>query len=128
MRAVVIGIGVVWWQGGSIVDILPKDTEGNIGLGAIVLVTLPGLAFFWFLRLISRIFVTNLHNMADAGLRATMVSTFLALMKDETNPVSPDERLLVLQALFRPAGESGDDAAPTNLMEKIISGRHPSSG
>ena len=122
---VAAGIGAVWTEGVTIVDKLPKTEDGTIGLGAIVLITLPALAFFWFLRLISRIFVTNLHYMADAGLRSTMVTTFLALIEDDKNPVESDERLLILQALFRPAGESGDDAAPTNLLERLIKARTP---
>ena len=121
--AVAGGIYAVWKYGAGVLDMLPKAEDGTIGLGSIALVTLPALAFFWLLRLISRVFVTNLHHMTDAGLRATMVTTFHALMTDETNPVSADERLLVLQALFRPVGEGPDDAAPTNLMENLIKGR-----
>lgn len=121
--AVAVALYAVWTQGAVIMDMLPKAKDGTIGLGSIALVTLPALAFFWLLRLISRVFVTNLHHMTDAGLRATMVTTFHALITDETSPVSAEERLLVLQALFRPAGEGADDAAPTNLMENLIRGR-----
>ena len=122
---VAAGLIFVWIDGAELVAMLPKSEAGTIGLGGLVLFTIPALAYFWFLRLISRIFVNNIHHMSDAGHRSTMVTTFLALIEDDQNPVSSDERLLVLQALFRPAGDGGDDGAPGALFERLL--RHEQS-
>ena len=70
------------------------------------------------LRLISRTFVSNRQQMFDAKLRETMISTYLALIANPRNPVGADERVLVLQAIFRPAGADDDsDTAPSNLFD-----------
>ena len=64
--AVIGGIVLLWTNGSDLLAILPKNTDGTIGLGGLVLFTVPALGFFWVLRLISRIFVTNLQQQSDA--------------------------------------------------------------
>ncbi len=72
---------------------------GTIVIGLIVLFGI------WLLQLISRFFFANLAQMSDAGERVAMVQTFLALARED-GPDGHADRLLVLQALFRP-GRSG---------------------
>jgi len=50
-----------------------------------------------------------------------MVMTFLALMKDPKSGLSDSERILVLQALFRPAGSKDDpEGMPASLFEAVV--------
>lgn len=95
-----------------------KTTDGEVSLGAVALVApIAGVAI-WFLRMISRIYVTNVDQAVDAGQRKTMIQTFLALVKDEKSGITSADRLLILQAMFRPTQTSpDDDAPPANLLE-----------
>ncbi|MHA1570485.1 MAG: DUF6161 domain-containing protein, partial [Alphaproteobacteria bacterium] len=73
---------------------------GTMVVGLIVLFGI------WILQLVSRFFFANLSLMSDAGERVAMVQTFLALSRDDDNPADHSDRLLVLQALFRPGRAS----------------------
>lgn len=96
------------------------DTKvSNWQFGSLVLVTIPAVLVFWLLRLISRIFVMNLAGMSDAGHRATLISTFLAMTKSKDTNITPEERLLLIQGIFRAPGGAGDDAAPGAMLENI---------
>lgn len=126
---VVFGLAVaggIWWIGEfgpKIIVQIPPDKNGGIPLGAAALITIPAIAYFWLLRHIARFFVSNLHQAADAEQRATMITTFEALVHAPDNKVTPEALLLILQAIFRPLQSSGvDDAPPPNLLE-IMRGR-----
>lgn len=88
-------------------------------IGSLIVITIPTVFVFWLLRLISRIFVTNLAGMTDAGHRATLISTYLALMNEDTAKVSDEERLLLIQGIINPPGSVGDDAAPSSMLESL---------
>ncbi len=89
-----------------------------ISVTGLAVVTIPAVAFFWILKHISRVFVENLAQSNDAGQRRVMMQTYLALVGDPTAKVSDQERLLVLNALFRPSVSHGsDDAPPSNLLD-----------
>ncbi len=103
-----------------ILALVQPANDGGFPWGNVVIITLPALAFFWFLRFIARVFVTNLQRHQDARERATMVQTYLALVKEGENVATPDERILVLNALFRPGpGDAPDEAPPADLLDII---------
>ncbi len=79
----------------------------------------PSVLVLWMFRHISRMFVTNFRFADDSSFRATQTETYLALMADEKAHVSEDDRLLILNALFRSLDHGGadDDAPPANLLE-----------
>ena len=78
--------------------------------GTLTMVSIPTLTALWILRHIGRLFVTNFERSGDARMRQTMATTFLALTKEGTEAVTQEERLMVLQALFRaPAESKGDE-------------------
>jgi len=93
--------------------------SAGLQLSSIVLVTIPALLLFWVLRLVSRVFVTNLAGISDAGHRATLISTFLALVNSEDAEIVPEERLLLIQGIMSAPGKSGDDAAPSAMLENL---------
>lgn len=76
----------------------------------LTVISIPALTALWILRHIGRLFVTNFERSGDAMMRQTMATTFLALTKEGTEKVSTEERLMILEALFRaPARSKGDD-------------------
>lgn len=103
-----------------------KDLQSNsagsiVSVTGLAFVTMPAIAFFWILKHISRVFVENLAQSNDAAQRRVMMQTYLALVGDPTAKVSDQERLLVLNALFRPSATHGsDDAPPASLIDLIL--------
>ena len=121
---VALGIaGIATYAPALVQEMRGGGSESRLGLSDALVIIVPALGYFWVLRLVSRIFVSNLASMSDAAERSIMISTFLALLADKNDPVTTEERLLILQAIFRPGpGMSGDDAPPPNLLE--ILSRH----
>lgn len=72
----------------------------------------------WFVRILVRLFLSNLHQGSDAEERVTMVQTFLALMS-EGHINQESDRHLVLQSLFRgtSTGLIKDEAAPPTIID-----------
>ena len=107
------------------------ETENKLGIplhfvgGFIVLASV----MFWFIRFSVRQYNNHKFLQQDARERVTMAKTFLALVADEKTRghVTPkDELVLVLSALFRPAGGSSCDEGPKSFVEtaaEIISMR-----
>lgn len=82
------------------------------------LAIIPTVAYFWILKHLARLFVSYSSTAIDAGQRAVMVKTFLALATDESQPINDSERVLILEALFRPNSTDGwDDGPPAALFE-----------
>ena len=82
--------------------------------------SIPALTALWVLKHFARLFVTNMERSADAKLRETMATTFLALTKEGAATVDQHERLLILEALFRPpAPVSADDSHWGGLSELL---------
>jgi hypothetical protein len=80
----------------------------------ILLVTLA----FWFIRLLVRIFLSNIHLENDASERVTMAKTYLALIRDGS--FEGKEHIgTILAALFRPTGDGivKDEGLPPTAME-----------
>jgi len=73
---------------------------------------------FWFIRLLVRIFLSNLHLENDAAERVTMAKTYLALIRNDDLPKG-DNINTVLAALFRPTGDGivKDEGVPPTTLE-----------
>lgn len=91
------------------------DVLATWKIGAyILLVTLA----FWFIRLLVRIFLSNIHLENDASERVTMAKTYLALIRDGS--FEGKEHIgTILAALFRPTGDGivKDEGLPPTAME-----------
>jgi hypothetical protein len=73
---------------------------------------------FWFIRLLVRIFLSNIHLENDASERVTMAKTYLALIRDGS--FEGKEHIgTILAALFRPTGDGivKDEGLPPTAME-----------
>lgn len=73
---------------------------------------------FWMLRLLVRIFLSNMHLENDASERVTMAKTYLALLRKGRLPEKEDISM-VLAALFRPSGDGivQDEGVPPSTLE-----------
>lgn len=72
----------------------------------------------WAIRLIVRIFLSNMHLENDAGERVTMAKTYLALIRSDS--LSKDKNIdSVLAALFRPTGDGivKDEGLPPSTLD-----------
>ena len=105
--AIVI-IGILVGYGPSFLEAL-ANIKGGGGYASVALISIPALTALWILRHVARLFVTNLERTNDARVRETMATTFLALTKEGASTAEEKERLLVLEALFRPPGAKQTD-------------------
>ncbi len=84
------------------------------------------VAIFWLLRILVRIFLTQLHQWSDASERVVMVNTYLAMhvgagILEGKSAVDEKARTIVLTQIFR-HGISGlykDDAAPMTPLDAL---------
>lgn len=120
--------GALIW---GIMEVGPKFVETvaehkDIGdFATLTLVSIPALTALWILRHIGRLFVTNFERSGDATMRETMATTFLALTKEGSEKITSEERLMVLEALFRaPTPAKGDDGHFGGALE-ILTRRKP---
>lgn len=76
---------------------------------------------FWAGRVLTRLYLSELHLGIDAAERATMAKTYLALTA--TGNVSEEQRALVLAGLFRSTSDGivRDDAAPDLGLASFVS-------
>lgn len=82
------------------------------------LILIPVAAFAWMIRIVS-VFARNERGLLDdAKLRLSLLQTYLALVGDPKAKVENSERLLILNALFRPApGYQQDDFGPPTFVD-----------
>ncbi len=97
----------------SVQSLAASATAWHLGT-LILLATLS----FWFIRLLVRIFFSNMHLENDAAERVTMVKTYLALIRNHDLPTGGNINT-VLTALFRQTGDGiiKDDGVPPSAIE-----------
>lgn len=105
---------------GSILAISAGVPGGVLIVLATIGVVLTTIAF-WAGRILTRLYLSEVHLGIDASERATMVETYLALTS--VGEASKDDRAIILASLFRPTADGivKDDAAPELSPAGIIS-------
>ena len=85
-------------------------------LGILVASVLFGV---WIVRIIVRLFLSNVHLHTDAKERIVMVQTYLALIRRAK--ISKEDERLILETLFRPAktGIMKDDGVPLTALDAL---------
>lgn len=85
-------------------------------LGAFILSATMG---FWLIRLLVRIFLSNMHLENDAAERVVMAKTYLAIIRNEDLPQGDGTINTVFAALFRPGGDGivKDEGVPPSTLE-----------
>lgn len=124
---VALASGFIWVvvvHGPQFLKELPSPEDiGNFG--TLTMLSIPALTALWILRHFGRLFVTNFERSGDARMRQTMATTFLALTKEGTEAVTQEERLMVLQALFRAPAETKGDEGHFGSALDILSRKNP---
>jgi hypothetical protein len=71
----------------------------------------------WIIRLLVKVFLSNLHQLSDANERATMIMTYLAFEREE-EVMKPGDKELILPSIFRTTshGIIKEDSAPQTPM------------
>ncbi|WP_194725314.1 DUF6161 domain-containing protein [Noviherbaspirillum malthae] len=115
MSALAVAIGLIanWVLSNLKADGTPEAWRVSV-------LALIGVLGVWAVRLIVRMFLSNVHLGTDAAERVTMVKTYLALLEGDKLP-SDDDRKLILQALFRPASDGlvKDEGLPHPALEAL---------
>lgn len=72
----------------------------------------------WLIRILVRIFLSNLHLTNDAYERVTMITTYLAMLRSG-HALKDEDKQLILQVIFRPSisGLIKDEAAPPTIID-----------
>jgi hypothetical protein len=86
----------------------------------VALILITAVVSIWIIRLIVRVLLSHIHLQRDSSERATMLLTYLALLR-EGSGLKEDEKKLILQSLFRPSvsGIIKDDGIPSGLYDII---------
>ncbi len=79
---------------------------------------IPAVLLIWVLRIPASQFRINREIADDADERVSMIETFLALEQEEK--AMPEERWIVLQALFRPHARGSEEDMPKTFYEALI--------
>lgn len=109
------GYGLYWLIG----DLLKNTTQAATpDSWRVAFLALAGLFAIWAVRLIVRMFLSNLHLASDADERVVMVKTYLSLIEGDQLS-SNEDRQLILKALFRPTtdGLVKDEGIPPSFLE-----------
>lgn len=95
-----------------------KELADQVNIGTVALFSIPTLIVLWVMRLLAKQFIRISALFFDAKHRVVLVQTYKALIADPDSKVTEDQRLLILQALFRPGPDgAADDAPPPSLLE-----------
>ena len=116
IAALVIGIAAVL----LLPDFHPSETIPWRNLGLFALISTLGL---WFIRLMVKLLLSNIHLSADAREREVMIQTFMAMMrhKESRDGVSKEDIAIVLAPIFKPStsGVIKDEGGPVTLTDFI---------
>lgn len=121
--AVIVGAYVAYRLLASEWDFLFQHTRTETGvewwrIGSFVIFATFAL---WVVRIMVQMFMSNVHLATDAAERVTMIQAYLALLKEEKAIITPEDKRVILAAIFRPAtsGVVKDDGGPSTLLEKF---------
>lgn len=118
-------IGTTFWRLGQYLLTTPTETlpPGLYFIASAGLATLAGLVL-WVGRLLTKLFLSQHHLRQDANERATMTTTYLALMTE--GAASDVDRTIILNALFRNTSdgiikeEGGMDPGLSAVLARVL--------
>lgn len=121
-----VGVVVVSWAaalyfiiGDQTLRGLLFDQSNPFSLRPFIIFGVPLIFVLWLLRHISRRMLDSRALSEDARERAVIARALLAL--EDQKITSPEQRVLLIQALTRPSAvTASDETAPTSLLEALI--------
>jgi hypothetical protein len=108
-----------WFLAQEIQSLLAASASGSAPESwKVATLALVSLFAVWAVRLVVRLFLSHTHLATDASERVVMLKTYMSLLEGDRLS-SPEDRQLILQALFRPASDGivKDEGVPSSLME-----------
>ena len=103
-----------------IVDQLPRDKDNHIEYVSIALIAIPAIGVGWALKVLARFIQNNSILGDDSRQRQAMTRTYLALVADKDSGVTEKDRLVMLNAIFRPLpGVQSDEVAPPTILDLL---------
>ncbi|MBC3873506.1 DUF6161 domain-containing protein [Undibacterium flavidum] len=112
-------LGFVFFAKNYVHDLLGEVKSGTLPESwKVATLVLIGLFSVWAVRILVRMFLSQLHLATDASERVVMVQTYLSLLEGD-QLISKEDRHLILQALFRPASDGivKDEGLPPSVFE-----------
>jgi hypothetical protein len=116
--AIVGAASVSAWQVSSLLR--GPNALGRENSWELAPVVIVGIFLVWGVRLLVRLFLSNLHLSTDAEERVVMVKTYLSLAEGKQLEAKED-RQLILQALFRSSADGivKDEALPPTWIDLV---------
>lgn len=102
----------------EIFALLPKS-NGEVQLSGVGVLLLLALGPVWMLRILARFTQENFALWNDSGARNTMMKTYLALVGNPDAGIQPQDRSIILGAVFRPALGQSEDGMPASIVEAL---------
>ena len=98
---------------------------GSLQLWVYGLFTISATLAIWIIRLLVKIFLSNLHLSTDAEERETMIQTYLAFEREE-NVLKETDKEHIIPAIFRSTAtgivkDDGSPQSPLNIIMKKFS-------
>ncbi|MBR0983321.1 DUF6161 domain-containing protein [Bradyrhizobium liaoningense] len=108
-------------------SLLPKNQQtGEFTYLAALIVALGFVAVAWIFRMLGRFVLDNFTLASDARQREMILRTFLTLVGTPEAGMQEGERVLILNAIFRPVpGQGPDDPAPSSLIDLMKDALRP---
>ena len=115
-------IYLAFLQGPKLYGTMTEQAGDNgLSLIAVAVFTFPVIVGLWMLKSAARLFVENLHFHQDASYRHMMITTYLSMLQDPLNPITPEERVHALKTIFSTnLGQATPITLPT---DRILGGR-----
>ncbi len=118
--AIVLSVIIVFLEIWLLFKDYTIETPPPYWVATIVILTISVL--IWFIRILAKIMLSNIHLQTDANERRVMILTYLSLLRRE-NAITEDDRKIILQTLFRPSatGIIKDENLPSFIWDKFTS-------
>ena len=123
LGGLIVGLFLVFLGSGLLVKVIHKiDGNDPIALyvlisGAVAVVSSLGI---WMARILTKLYLSQVHLKTDAEERAIMTETYLALI--ESGHATEDEKNIILTALFRTSADGivADDGPPSIGLQSLL--------
>jgi len=111
---------IIGTLGGAFLSVILYNifSDGSKDYWKIGFFILLATLFFWIMRILIKLLLSNIHLETDANERTVMCKTYLSLIRDKSG-LNDDDKKLILTALFRPSvnGIINDDGIPPGLYD-----------
>jgi hypothetical protein len=117
---------VVCYWGWISPELAKLTTAGNgLSLAGVAALTIPAVLYGWLLKNLSRILIQTMNVADDAAHRRALAITWLGLVAENRLGLTDEDRVLVLNAMFRPIPPyTQDEGPPAGLAEFIKARAH----